>query len=234
MDEESLNPRRVAAAADASATETPNNKDRKEANTNDAAALIRQRKRRRRNMCLGITGGVILTVILVIVILSFTVFKAKRPVTNVDSVTLRDIKASLDANRLRVDLNITLDVDMSLKNPNKVSMKYTNSSALLNYRNQAIGEVPIPAGRIASDRTQAMNLTVTVMADRLFSDPQLIQDVSAGSLPINVYTKISGKVKIIGIIKVKFTATVSCDMTILISNRTIGQQNCRYKNKVKL
>ncbi|MCI11962.1 harpin-induced 1, partial [Trifolium medium] len=117
----------------------------------------------------------------------------KHPVTTVDSLKLQDFDLNLDIAKLRVDLNITLDVDVSVKNPNKVGFKYSNTTAHLNYRGQLIGEVPIIAGEISSGETKGFNLTLTVMADRLLSNSQLYSDITSGSLPLNTFLIISGK-----------------------------------------
>ncbi|KAL3569959.1 hypothetical protein D5086_029849 [Populus alba] len=117
------------------------------------------------------------------------------------------MKVSFDIARLRVDVNVSLDVDLSIKNPNKVSVKYKNSSAFLNYRGQVVGEAPIPAGKILADKTQPINVTVTLMADRLLSDSQLLSDVMAGAIPFNTLTKISGKASIFNLFNVHITST---------------------------
>jgi hypothetical protein len=123
-------------------------------------------------------------------------------------------------------------MDLSIKNPNKVSAKYKDSSAFLNYRGQVVGEVPIPAGKISADSTKPMNVTLTLVADRLLSDSQLFSDAMAGAIPFNILTKISGKVSIFNLFKVKFTCTVRCDLVVFVSNSTIGDQKCKYKTKL--
>lgn len=104
---------------------------------------------RRRNICLGATAAVILLIVLIIVILAFTVFKAKQPKTSIESITIENLNVGLDIARLGVDLNITLGVDLSVKNPNKVGFNYKNGTALLNYRGELVGGVPIPTVRLA-------------------------------------------------------------------------------------
>ncbi|KAG5111728.1 hypothetical protein JHK82_034997 [Glycine max] len=135
-----------------------------------------------RKVCLTVTG-VVIAIVLLIVILALTVFKAKHPVTIVDSTKLEDFHVSLDPVKLRVDLNVTLGVDVSVKNLNKVGFQYSDSAAHLNYRGQLIGEVPIYAGEISSGETKGFNLTHTIMADRLLSNSQLLSDVTSGTLP---------------------------------------------------
>ncbi|KAK7311270.1 hypothetical protein RJT34_09293 [Clitoria ternatea] len=184
-----------------------------------------------RKVCLIVTG-VVIAIAMLIVILAMTVFKAKHPVTTVDSVKLEDFHMSLDIAKLRVDLNVTLDVDVSVKNPNKVGFKYSDSTAHLNYREQLIGEVPLPAGEISSSETKGFNLTLTIMADRLLSNSQLYSDFTSGSLPLNTFVRISGKVSILGFIKIHVVSSTSCDFAVNISNRTVGNQECKYKTKL--
>ncbi|KAI7997450.1 Serine/threonine-protein phosphatase PP1 [Camellia lanceoleosa] len=90
---------------------------------------------------------------------------------------LSKISNSLDFMRLRVNLNVSLDVNLSIKNPNKVGFKYTNSSALLKYRGEVVGDVPVPAGEISAGETLPMNMTLTVLADRLLSNSDVYSDV---------------------------------------------------------
>ncbi|KAK1563806.1 hypothetical protein Q3G72_033161 [Acer saccharum] len=189
------------------------------------------RGHKRRNICMGILVGIIV-IIIIVVILAFTVFKAKRPVIQIDSIALDDLSVSLDIARLRVNINVTVDTDISVKNPNKVGFNYAPTSALLNYKGQLIGEVPIPAGKISAGETAGMNLTLTLMADRLLSNSDLYSDVLSGALPMNTYTKISGKVSILNVFKVHVVSSSSCDFTVNISNRTVGNRQCKYKTKL--
>ncbi|KAJ4704181.1 Late embryogenesis abundant protein [Melia azedarach] len=196
----------------------------------EAAAAKPVRSHRKRNICIGVTLTIV-GIVLLIVILALTVFKARRPVMNINSVSLEDLDVSLDMARMRVNLNVTLDVSLSIRNPNKVGFKYKNSSAFINYRGDVVGDVPIPAGRISADKTSGMNLTVTLLADRLLGNSQLFPDVMGGSLPLSTKAKISGKVNILGI-KIKVTSTSTCAVTVFISNRTISDQSCKYKTQL--
>ncbi|KAF8007582.1 hypothetical protein BT93_K1550 [Corymbia citriodora subsp. variegata] len=184
-----------------------------------------------RNVCISLLAVLVLIVVL-IVILAFTVFKAKHPVTTVNSAKLKNLDVSLSAAPLGINLNVTLDVDISVKNPNKVGFKYGNSTCLLNYRGEQVGDVPIPAGEIGADRTKEMNLTLTVLANRFLSNSQAYSDILSGVLPLNTYTKMSGKVTIMGLFKVHVVSTTSCDLSVFVSNRTVGNQQCKYKTKL--
>ncbi|KAL3839913.1 hypothetical protein ACJIZ3_024504 [Penstemon smallii] len=180
-------------------------------------------------ICVWITSA-ILGLGLLFLILGLTVFKAKRPVTKINSVGLSDLDVSLDLARLRVVLNVTLDIGVSVENPNRVGFRYTNSTAYLRYRGNDVGEVPIGAGRIGARDTRALNLTLTVMADRLLSNSDLYTDALSGTLPFQTYIRMEGKVKILFSIHVVTYTT--CDLEIDVLNRTISNQKCRYRTKL--
>lgn len=190
-----------------------------------------ERSHRCRNICISLIVILVLIVVL-IVILAFTVFKAKHPVTTVNSVKLKNLQVSLSIAPVGLNLNVTLDVDLSVKNPNKAGFKYKNSTALLNYRGELVGEVAIPAGEISADRTKQMNVTLTLLANRFLSNSQAYSDYLSGVLPLNTYTKMSGKVTIMGLFKFHVISTTSCDLSVFVSNRTVGNQQCKYKTQL--
>ncbi|KAF3620848.1 putative KH domain-containing protein-like [Capsicum annuum] len=187
------------------------------------------KKKRARNCCL-ICLAVLILVGLLFLILGLTVFKAKKPVITVNSVVLRDLGVSFDITKLQVHLNVTLQADLSVRNPNRVGFKYDSTSATLQYKGQVIGDAPVPAGKIGSRETRPMNITLTVMADRLFSNSGLYSDVMSGGLPLTTYVKLSGVVRVLFKIHVKSSTT--CDLYIDVLNRKLVNQTCHYKTNL--
>ncbi|XP_073053988.1 uncharacterized protein [Primulina eburnea] len=187
------------------------------------------RKRRRKYICLCLIASV-LGLGLLFLILGLTVFKAKRPTTTVDSITLSDVDFSVDVLRLRVSLNLTLDTDVTVKNPNHVSFKYSNSACYLRFQGNDVGEVPIPTGHIGARDTRGLNLTLSLMADRLLSNSDFYSDVVSGMLPLQTYIRISGKVRILFSIHV--VAYSTCDLVIDLRSRSIANQSCHYRSKL--
>ncbi|KAK1370007.1 Harpin-induced [Heracleum sosnowskyi] len=184
-------------------------------------------------ICLALTGLILLLMIIIIVILAFTVYKPKRPGTTINSLSLDDFNFTLNLIPLEIHLNITLDLNIIVKNPNKVTFKYTNTFASLKYKDQVIGNVPIPPGTIKSDGSTPLNLTLTVMADRLLTDPDLYAVLlGSRSLPLSTTTRIKGKVRILKLFNVHVVSYSSCDIIIDVQNRSIHQQTCQYKTKI--
>ncbi|XP_021767560.1 uncharacterized protein LOC110731947 [Chenopodium quinoa] len=189
-------------------------------------------KRRKRRRCWLVALGVVIGLVLLFSILGATVFKAKRPVTTVKSVSLHDMDVSFDALRMKVHLNVSLDASITVKNPNKVGLKFSDSSAFVDYRGQMVGQAPIPAGQISAGETLPMNLTLTVMADRLLSNSQpVISDLLAGTLPLTTRTRISGKVTLL-FINIHVVSSASCNLNISVSTRSISDSDCTYNTRL--
>ncbi|XP_071687977.1 uncharacterized protein [Rutidosis leptorrhynchoides] len=191
----------------------------------------RKLKRRRRIIIWSSVIGTILTIALIMLILSLTVFKAKKPKMTVDSVSISDLDVNVNPIPLQISLNLSLAITLTVNNPNKVGAKYQNSSAILRYRGKDVGDVPIPAGKIGSDDSKQLNLTLTVFADRLASDSQLYSDILSGNMVFSTYAKIKLKVRVL-FIHIHATSTSTCDVNIDIKNRRIANQTCHYKNRL--
>ncbi|XP_031496735.1 uncharacterized protein LOC116261926 [Nymphaea colorata] len=167
----------------------------------------------------------------VLLVLGLTVFRARHAVTAVNSINLRSLDAKFNLQRLSVDLNVTLELGLSVKNPNKVSFKYHNSSSLLYYRGRLVGEADIPAGEIFPGQTIDTHSVLTILADRLLSDSNAYTDAIAGSLPMTAFTKISGTVTILRMFKIHLVSYTDCELSIDMRNRTVEKSDCKYKTK---
>ncbi|MFS7976451.1 putative Late embryogenesis abundant protein, LEA_2 subgroup [Helianthus anomalus] len=191
-----------------------------------------QTSNRRKCICISTTLTTLLAIALLILILALTVFKTKKPITTVNSVTINDINATINLIPLKISINISLDIKISVKNPNKIGITYHNSSAALMYKGRDVGNVPIPAGKIGSGDTKQMKLTLTVFADRLLSDVDVYGDVISGNFMLSSYTRIYGKVRVLNLFNIHVSSTSTCDLKIDVLNRKIVYQRCHYKNKV--
>ncbi|CAL5192523.1 unnamed protein product [Lathyrus oleraceus] len=177
-------------------------------------------------------GIVVLIVLAIVMILAFTVLKPKQVVSTVDSIEVHDMDIGFNVFTMSVNMNVTLDVSVSVKNLNVYGLKYYNGLARLNYRGQQIGEAPIPGGDISGGQTKGVNVTLVLMADRLLSSKRIYSDATANILPLNTFVRISGEVKILGFFKFHGNSTSSCNFNVHISDKTINNNVCRYKTEV--
>lgn len=191
-----------------------------------------KKRKRARNICLAAIV-IVLAFIALLVILFFTLFKPKHPVTTVNSIDLRDLQVPSDFPRVRLDLNLTLNVNLSIKNPNKASFKYGNdSTSLIYYKKDVVAEGIIPAGKISSDETKVFNIEVRIFADRLIGNPEVYSDVISGKLPFTTYTRISGRISVLHVFKRHIVTYSWCDISIDVVNRSIEKSHCKYKTKL--
>lgn len=186
----------------------------------------------RMTTCLVVTLCAVIAVLLVLVLLAFTVFKPHQPISTVDSIKVEDMNLGMDIFSMSLTVNVTLDVDVSVNNRNKFGFEYHNSSAQLNYRGTLIGEGPIPNGEILGDEIKGINLTLTIMADRLASNSGVTKDIASGSMPLNTLVRMFGIVKVLGFIKFNVASTSSCDFNLNIANRTIEDNKCTSTTKL--
>ncbi|CAA2992414.1 uncharacterized protein LOC111388003 [Olea europaea var. sylvestris] len=195
----------------------------------DISTVFRRHHHRKCLTCCGCITAIFLILVMIILILVFTVFRVKDPVIKMNSVTIQGVGALLRMNNPRPGINLTVEADVSVKNPNVASFKFSNATTSLYYDSSVIGEAQIPAGQAKARRTLDMNVSIDVMVDKILAVPRLRSDLNSGTLPISSYTKISGKVKIINIIKKHVVVQMNCTMTVNINSQAIEDQNCKRR-----
>lgn len=192
---------------------------------------IRKNRRRRCLRCCGCVGAALLVQAAVVVILIFTVFKARDPVIRLNRVTVDRMELVNGTNTPRPGSNMSLTADVSVKNPNYVGFRYPNTTTALFYRGAEIGVARGPPGNSRARRTARMNVTIEVVADRVLALPDVGSDLNSGAVTISSYSDLKGKVKI-WMIKKEARVKMNCTLTINMTSQSITQQKC--KRKVKL
>ncbi|OAY62231.1 uncharacterized protein LOC110615053 [Manihot esculenta] len=206
--------------------------DRTSSDDEEAAALRSKKLRRRKCIkCCGCITAVLLVPAIVIVILIFTIFRVKDPSIRLNGVIITQLEL-INNTIPKPGVNMSMIVDVSVKNPNIASFRYRNTTSGLYYNGELVGEARGPPGHAKARRTMRMNLTVDIITDELISNPNLNTEVSTGLLTMDSYSKIPGRVKLLKIIKKQVTVKMNCSITVNISTQAIQAQKCR--NKVDL
>lgn len=189
-------------------------------------------RRRRIKLCVCISTSLILLIVIVIVILAFTVFKVKDPKVTTNEITITNLNTQLTQFPTpQVKINMSMLVNMSIKNPNIASFKLGNSTATVYYRGVAVADAQIPPGLVKARKTTGMNVTAVVMADRLASNSDLLTDVMKGEMNMSAYLVIPGRVKIL-FIKKHAEVRMNCTIKVNISSREIQDLSCQRKVKL--
>ncbi|XP_059651329.1 uncharacterized protein LOC132298957 [Cornus florida] len=201
--------------------------------SDDDETVLDQKALRRKKCikCCGCIAALLLIEVVVVIILIFTVFKVKDPVIKMNGVTVDKLDL-INGTTPRPGSNMSLTADVSVKNPNVASFKYSNTTTTLYYRGTMIGEARGPPGQAKARRTMRMNVTVDIITDSLVTNPSLSSDYKSGLLTMTSFTRVGGRVTIMKIIKKHVIVKMNCSMTINITSQSIQEQKC--KRKVKL
>ncbi|MCO5577374.1 hypothetical protein L7F22_031206 [Adiantum nelumboides] len=175
----------------------------------------------------------VLIIVMALIILAWTLLKPKDPKIDVEHVTLDSFVFKLLLNiPPTLTMNATLGLVICIRNPNRVSLKYTDTTSHMLYRDVKVGSIPIPSGHVGSHGIERVSSSLALMADLLVSNAHIISDLGNGSLPFSTHTHISGRLDILNIYKHHFSALTTCNFTILTSNRSIADMVCA--NDLKL
>nr|DAD38539.1 TPA_asm: hypothetical protein HUJ06_012861 [Nelumbo nucifera] len=163
------------------------------------------KKRRWRILAVAVILSV-LTLLVLCVILAFTVFKLKHPRTQLVSATVDGVAPRVSFPALKIELNITLDLEILVENPNRASFKHGPGKSLVFYRGKQVGEVDLAPGRIPARGSETIRARLTIEADEFVSElGNLIRDVSSGEL---------------------------CQVAIGFPDLRVRRQECRNKTKL--
>ncbi|KAH7440586.1 hypothetical protein KP509_03G000700 [Ceratopteris richardii] len=186
--------------------------------------------KRRKAAVIGCCGTLACAMVLlgvVIIVLAFTVFKAKEPDISIKQIELGSLGLPTSLNLSDLHLNLSLTVVVSVYNPNHASFRYSNSTSFMFYRHLTVGEASIPAGKIGARGTQILRSTLMLNASSsLLLEPSLLSDFSAGSFPMSTSSVVYGRINILNIFKHHARSTSVCTMFIDVSSRSVQNLTC--------
>jgi hypothetical protein len=199
----------------------------------DEEALIgtlesKKQRRKKRIMCI-----VTFTVLQIIqnLIFYFIFMRVRTPKVRLGTVTVQNlVTGSQDSPYF--DVNFTAQV--SIKNPNFGSYKFTGTNAIFMYRGVTVGKALIPNGKAGWLSTNKVNVTVNVNSSALISQHNskearsLGSDLSAGFLNLSSHAELRGRVAVMFLLKKKRSARqMNCTMAINLSAKAVHYLNCK-------
>ncbi|CAJ1979030.1 unnamed protein product [Sphenostylis stenocarpa] len=161
-------------------------------------------------ICLGVSA--LLIIILVIVLLIFTIFKPRNPTVSVHPLHLEHFQL-LSPNSSIAPLGLVITIE----NPNYASFKHGNCSGYVKYRGIVIAEAPFGARSYPARSTTNVTTTADIETAKLINDPNFWSDIAGGVFNLTSEAKISGKVSMIKIIRLKAKIYLSCGISLNIT-----------------
>lgn len=193
--------------------------------TND----MKRKRKRRCLMALGIPLILIFLLFIIILILALTVFKTKSPNTKLVSASLDGVAPSVSLPAAQIELNITIDIKILVKNPNHVSFKHGQGKSYLLYQGNQVGEADIYPGKIPATGSTTVPYRLTLEADELASNLSFITDVIGGQLVMQANTRIPGRINFLGIYKKHVVIVSECQLRIAVLAMNITDKACKDK-----
>ncbi|KAB5527144.1 hypothetical protein DKX38_020991 [Salix brachista] len=191
--------------------------------SSDEGASRHQKKRVRK--CCAVTAAIVVILVTAIVAVRFTVFRVKDPIIKMNGVTVSRLELT-NGTIPKSGVNISLIADVSVKNPNLASFKYSNTTTTLYYHGQMVGEARNGPGHARPRQTMRMNVSVDIITDRIMSNPSLNVDFISGLLSMNAYTRVPGRMKIV-VVKRNIVVEMNCSMALNITTQQIQAQECK-------
>ncbi|KAH6825038.1 hypothetical protein C2S53_006955 [Perilla frutescens var. hirtella] len=186
----------------------------------------------RRRLCLkccGCSTALLLILVVTILVLMITVFRVKDPTLKLNSLKIDglDLLSNKTNGMIKGGLNLTMEADVSIKNPNVASFKFDEAEMEVLYNGTVVGEGRTPAGEAEARRTRRLSVWIVVMVDRLVGVKPFDSDFAAGSLAISTFTRMSGMVNIADVIKKSVVVKLNCTMNLNFTSQAIQDRNCR-------
>ncbi|KAL8101865.1 uncharacterized protein LOC141686551 [Apium graveolens] len=184
-------------------------------------------KRQRRCLkCCGCATAVLGVLGVTILILMLTVFKVKDPKVKLNYVTIKGLETTTALN-LVPNANLTIEIELAIKNPNAAAYKFKNVTTDIYYDNVLIGEAYNPNGKAKANKTFRVKVTIDVMLQTLLRIPRFLGDLAARELPLSTRSNIRGKVEIIEIIKKTVGVKVNCSLTVNLAGQDYKDLDCK-------
>ncbi|XP_010669746.2 uncharacterized protein LOC104886903 [Beta vulgaris subsp. vulgaris] len=173
----------------------------------------------------------IIIITIIVVILMLTIFKVKDPIMTLNKITLK-VNLSTTTNggsgfRPVGPSNISMTADVSVKNPNRATFKFSNTTSSIYYRGIMVGLAHGPPGEARARRTMRMNVTVEIITERIILAPNLSRDIGFGLFSMDTYTRVPGRVKLLLIIKRNVVVEMNCTVAYNITSQEIQDQSCK-------
>lgn len=184
--------------------------------------------RRGLKICCGVTAIMIVIIVIISATLALTVFKPKDPEIDARAVGIQNIQLSLFP---KLSVNATLDMEVTIKNPNYGSFKFENTTANVDYHGDIVAKFPMGSQNVPARGQVSLRALVSVMGDKLVSNPFFMGDFGLGSLNFTSDSALHGKVTVWNVIKVKATAYSACEISVFVATRNVIS-TCKSSIKV--
>ena len=181
-------------------------------------------KPQRSSKCLVYFLAALVLLAAVALVFAFAVLRVETPDVELTSVAVKNLTHGSSSSP---SFNVTLTAEVSVENKNFGAFNFEDGTARVLYKDMAVGEKNFSSHHVEARKTTRMNVTFDVRSDRLSDDKNLTSDISSGSVNLTNYAQVTGKVRVMKIVRRRTTAIMNCTMTLNLSNGSIQDLVCR-------
>nr|XP_043633778.1 late embryogenesis abundant protein At1g64065-like [Erigeron canadensis] len=182
----------------------------------------RRKRRRRVLMSVIIISGFAAAII---ILLSVTAGRFRTPKFRVRSATFGSF--NLVNSTTTPSFNIVMNTELGIKNTNFRRFRYRRTTVDFYYREQKIGEAFVWNERVKARDTRKFVVPVVLSSENITSVSELQRDVNGGVLPLTSRSRLTGKFKVLIVIRRYKHVNMDCRMDLVIANRTLANISCR-------
>ena len=173
----------------------------------------RFKKIQKNRKCFAYIGIFIVFQIIVMTVFGLTVMKIKTPSVRLRSVTVDNASNS----------SFTLIAEVAVKNKNFGSYKFDATTANVTYGGVTLGKGDIAKARAGLKKTKRFNVTIEVSS----SDSSLATELAAGNVTMSAFSRVTGKVSLMGMMKKRKTANMNCSMIVNGPKKVVYDLTCK-------
>lgn len=158
-----------------------------------------------------------------VLVFALVVMRARTPDVKLSLVTVKNLKYG---NSSFPSFNMTLAAELRIKNTNFGRFKFENTTSSVLYGGIVVGEGKLSKGRVEARESKRMNIMADLRSYRLSDAKNLSSDMNSGMLKLSSHAQLSGRVYLLGIVKKRRTAVMSCTMNLNLTSSSIQDLLC--------
>ena len=172
-----------------------------------------------------VAAVIVKTIITLLFIL--LIMRIRNPTVRLGGVIVENLKANSSPSK--PSFTMKLNAQVTVKNTNFGHFKFKNSTFMISYQGNPVGEATIVKARARAQSTMKFNVTVSVSSNNKISgnSPQLSSDIDSGIINLSSHAKLEGKIHLFKIFKKKKSAEMNCTMDVNTSSRQIQNLTCK-------
>ncbi|XP_031121026.1 uncharacterized protein LOC116024276 [Ipomoea triloba] len=185
-----------------------------------------------RRLCCFTTALLLIVIVLAAVCaaLFHTILKPRPPVVIPHPTRLRNVTVALFP---EPSLSASLNMTITIKNPNYGDCSYRKATAEVYYRGTPVTALPLADGAVPAKGQIDVVAHADLVGGKVVSSPSFLADIGAGSLNFTSVAKMPVRVTVLKKLRFHVRVIISCNMSVRVSDQSYDVlSTCASKLKI--